>query len=103
MDAYTSNYFTHGTLETLKKFYWLKLIKQQERENKTQQRTFHITFDISMFTKIDKNFRKIINFEHTQTQFEQLERLLLKTRHYYTTSNSEVGKIRAELKATAVI
>ena len=45
MDAYTSNYLTHGISETLKKLYCPSLTKQQERENKSQQKSFiyHLT------------------------------------------------------------
>ena len=58
MDAHTSIYLTHGTSETLKKLYCLNPTKQQERGYKTQQKIFHITFDISMSTETDKNFLK---------------------------------------------
>ena len=37
MDAYTSNCLTYSISETLKKPYCLTIIKQQERENKSQQ------------------------------------------------------------------
>ena len=55
MDPYTLNYFTHGTLDKLKKLYCLNCTgqqnkKHQEDEYKTRQKMFHITFDISMFT-----------------------------------------------------
>ena len=56
MDAYTLNYLTQGTSETLKKHYCLNLSKQQEREYKSQQKKFTITFDVSKFTKTNKNF-----------------------------------------------
>ena len=39
MDAYSSNYLTHGTSETLKKLHCLNFTKQQERENKSQQKS----------------------------------------------------------------
>ena len=76
MDAYISNYFTYGSSDTLKYFYWLNLSEQQERECKSQQKRFHIPFDVSHFTESDRNFLTMFNFEHTkltQTQFEQLE------------------------------
>ena len=79
MDAYTSNYLTYGTSETLKKLYCLNLTKQQDREYKTQQNRFLISFDVSKFTETDRNFLIMINFEHTkltQTQFEHLAQLL---------------------------
>ena len=38
MDAYTLNYLTQGTPETLKKLYCLNLSKQQEHEDKSQQK-----------------------------------------------------------------
>ena len=37
MDAYTSNYITNGTSETLKKLSCLNLTKQQEREYESHQ------------------------------------------------------------------
>ena len=48
MDAYTSNYLTHGTSETFKKIYCLNLTKQQEREYISKQNafTYHLTFKI---------------------------------------------------------
>ena len=62
MDAYTSNYQTHGTSETLKKFYCWNLTKQPEREYETQQKRFHIPFDVSKFTEADRNFLTIFIF-----------------------------------------
>ena len=56
MDAYTSNYKTYGTSETLNKFYCLNLTKQQEREYKSQQKKFHIPFGVSKFTESDQDF-----------------------------------------------
>ena len=75
MDAYTSNYFTHGTSETLKKLYCLNFIKKQEHVYKKQQKTFHIPFAVSTFADTDKIFPKMFYFKHTkqtQTHFEQL-------------------------------
>ena len=75
---------------------------------KSQQKTFNIPFDISMFTEIDKNFLKTFNFECTkltQTEFEHLAQLLLKYEHPYATSKFDIGKIKVELnplRATVV-
>ena len=66
MDAYTSNYLTQGTSETLKKLYCLNLIKQQENEYRSQQKRFHIPIDSSKFSEKDTEFLKMFNFEHTQ-------------------------------------
>ena len=74
MAAYTLNYLTLGTSETLKKLYCLNLSKQQEREYKLQQKKFTIRFDVSKFIEKDKEFLTMFNFEHanlTQTQFER--------------------------------
>ena len=54
--AYTLHYITHGQSETVRKLYCLNLRKQQECESKTQQTTFHITYELSMLTETDKNF-----------------------------------------------
>ena len=78
MDAYTSNYLTYGTSETLTKLYCLNLTKQQEIAYKPQQKTFHKTFDTSMFTDTEKCFLQTFNFEHNklkQAQFDQLAQL----------------------------
>ena len=108
MDSYTLNYLTQGTSETLKKLYYLNLSKQKERENKSQQKKFTTTFDISKFTEKDKEFLTMFNFEHTkltQPQFEQLAQLLTLFHKCYATSKFDVGKIKVELnlpvKATA--
>ena len=66
MDAYTSNYLTHGTSETLKKLYCLRLTKQQEPEYKSQQIKFHIPFDVSKITESDRDSLTMFNFEHTK-------------------------------------
>ena len=79
MDAYTSNYLTYGTTETLKKLYCLNLTKKQDREYKTPQNRLLISFDVSKLTETDRTFLMMINFEHTkltQTQFEHLAQLL---------------------------
>ena len=81
MDAYTSNYLTYGTSETLKRLHCLNLTKQQEREYKTQQKRFHIPFEVSKFTETDKNQDRLktFNSDHTnltQTQFENLAHFL---------------------------
>ena len=46
MDAYTSNYLTQGTSETLKKLNCLNLTKQQELEHKSQRKKLHIPFHV---------------------------------------------------------
>ena len=109
MDAYTLNYLTQGSSETLKKLYCLNLSKQQEREIKAQQKKFTIHFDVSKFTETDREFLTMFNFEHTkltQTQFENLAQLLTQFRKCYATSKFDVGKIKVELnlplKATAI-
>ena len=48
MHAHNAKYLTHGSSETLQKLYCLNLTKQQEREYKEQQKTFHIPFYISL-------------------------------------------------------
>ena len=68
LDTYNSNYITQGTAETLNKLYCLNLTKQQEREYKTQQKTFDITFDVSNFTDLNQKFPK----------FEELAKHLIK-------------------------
>ena len=73
MDAYTLNYLTKDTSETLKKLYCLNHSKQQEREYISQQKKVTILFEASRFTETDKEFLTMLNFEHTkltQTQFE---------------------------------
>ena len=66
MDAYTSNYLTHGTLETLKKLYCVNLTIQQEREYKLQPQNFHIPFDVSKFNALDREFLSMFNFDHSK-------------------------------------
>ena len=109
MDAYTLNYFTQGTSETLKKLYCLNLSKQQESEYKSQQKKINIPFDVSKFTKTDREFLTMFNFEHTkltQTKFEKLAQLLIQFQKCYQISKFDVGKLKAELnlplKATAI-
>ena len=109
MDAYTSSYLAHGTSETLKKPNCLKLTKQQERVKKSQQKMFHITFDVSKFTKSDRDFRTMFNFEHTKLpkpQFEKSAQLLTQFKQCYAASKFDVDKIKVELnlalKATVV-
>ena len=70
------NYYLYVIVDALKhskKLFCLNLTKQQEREYKTQQKTFYVPFDTSWFTDKDKSFLIMFNFEHTkfkQTQFE---------------------------------
>ena len=66
MDSYALNYLTNRTSETLKKLFCLNFTKQQEREYKTQQKRFHIPFDVSKFTEIERDFLAMFNFEHTK-------------------------------------
>ena len=66
MDAYTVNYLTQGTSEIPKKLYCLNLSKQKEREYKSQQKKLTIPTDVSKFTKTDKEFLTMFNFEHTR-------------------------------------
>ena len=109
MDAYTLNYLTQGTSETLKKLYCLKLSKQQEREYKSQQKKFTILFDVPKITETDREVLTKFNFEHskqTQTQFEKLAQLVTQFQKCYATSKFDVGKINVELnlplKVTAI-
>ena len=109
MDAYTLNYLTQGTSETLKKLYCLNLSKQKEREYKSQQKKFTIPFDVSKFTKTGKAFLTMFNFEQTQltqTQFEKLAPFLKQFQKCYATSKFDIGKTKIELnlllKATAI-
>ena len=109
MDAYTLNYLTKDTSETPNLLYSLNLRKQQEREYKSRQKKFTIIFDVSKFTKTDKEFLTMFNFEHTkltQTQFERLAELLIQFQKCFATSKFDVGKIKVELylplKATAI-
>ena len=109
MDAYNVNYLTQGTSETLKKLYCPNLTEEQESEYKSQQKKFHIQFDVTKVTKSDREFLTIFNFEHiklTQTQFEELAQLLTRFRQCYATTKFDVGKIRVELnlplKLTAI-
>ena len=109
MDAYTLNYFTQGTSETLKKLYCLNLSKQQESEYKWQQKKFNITFVVLKFTKTDREFLTMFTFEHTkltQTKFEKLAQLLIQFQKCYRILNFDVGKLKVELnlpfKATAI-
>ena len=67
MDAYTVISLTICTSETTKKLYCLNLTMQQECEYKSQQKTFHLTIDISSCSDTDKKHTKL-----TQTLFEQL-------------------------------
>ena len=60
MDAYTVNYLTQGTSETLKKHYCLNLSKQQEREYNSQQTKFTIHFDVSNSQKQITNFSQCL-------------------------------------------
>ena len=90
MDAYNSNYTTHGTSETLKKLYCLLFTQQQEREYEAHQKTFHIPFYTSMFTDTEKYFLQMFYFKHDKlkrTQFEQTAQLLIKHKYCYATSN----------------
>ena len=105
MDAFTLNYLTQRTSETL----CLNLSVQQEREYKSQQKNFTIPFDISKFAKADKEFLTVFNFDHskfTQPQFEQLAQLLTQFHKCYATSKFDAGKIKVELnlplKVTAI-
>ena len=78
----------------------IDLQKKTKWSMKSQQKAFHIQFDISMITDISQNFLKIFNFEHielTQTQFEHFEQLLLKHKQCYATTKFDVGKIKVEL------
>ena len=109
MDAYTLNYLTQGTSETLKKLICLNLSKQQEREYNAQQKKLIIPFDVSIFTETGKELLTMFNFEHTkltQTRFENLAQILTKFLKCYATSKFDVGKIKVELnlplKATAI-
>ena len=109
MDAYTSNYLTQGTSETLKKLYCLNITKKQEHEYRAQQKKIVIPFAATKFTEIDSEFLTMFNFEHTkltQTQFEELAQLLIKFKKCYATSKFDVGKVKVELnlpsKATAI-
>ena len=109
MDAYTSNYLTYGTSETRKNNFCLNLTKQQECEYKSQQKRFHIPFDVSKFSESDRNFLTMSDFEHTkltQAQFEQLAQLLTPFKQCYVPSKFDAGKIKVELnlplKDTAV-
>ena len=100
MDAYSLNYLTQGTSETLKNLYSLNLNKQQEREYKSQQKKFTILFDVSKFTKTDKQFLTMFNIKHKkliQTQFKKIAQLLTQFQKCYTTSKFDVGKIKVEL------
>ena len=86
MNAYTADYRTYGFSETLKKLNCLNLTKQQEREYKAQQKSFHIPFDTSMFAETEKKFFRIFNFEQTklnQKPIEQLTQLLLQYEHCF--------------------
>ena len=56
MDAYTLSYITQGISDQLEKLYCLNLTKQQEREYRTQQKKFHIPFDVSNLTKSNREF-----------------------------------------------
>ena len=79
MDAYASNYLTYSISEQLKKAYCLNIIRQQEREHKSQQQRFHIPFHVSNFAESDRHFLTMFNLEHTKltpAQFEQLAQLL---------------------------
>ena len=99
MDAYTSNYLTQGTSETLKKLYCLNLSRQQEREYKTQEKKFTVQFDVWKFTESDKEFYTLINFQHTkltQKQFEKLAQLLTRFKQCCATSKFDVGKLKVE-------
>ena len=66
MDAYTVNYLTQGTSEIPKNLYCLNLSKQKEREYKSQQKKLTIPTAVSKFTKTDKEFLTMFNFEHTR-------------------------------------
>ena len=66
MDAYTSNYLTHCTWDALKKLYCLNLTQQRKLDLKSQEKRFHIPFDVSIFTKSDQDFLTMFNFEHTK-------------------------------------
>ena len=66
LDAYISNYFSQGTSETLKKLYRLNLTKQQDLEYKSQQKMFHIPFDVSKFAELDQEFLTTFNFERRE-------------------------------------
>ena len=102
MDAYTLNYLTRSTSETLKKLYCLNLSKQQEREYKSQLEKLIIHFDISKLTEADKEFLTMLNFEHTnltQAQFEKLAQLLTQFQISKLLCNFQIRfwKIKVEL------
>ena len=109
MDAYFLNYLTQGTSETLKKLYCINLSKQQESGYKSQQKKFTITFDVSKFTKTNKDFLTMFKIEHTkltQAQFEKSAELLMQFQNCFETSKFDVGKTKVELylhlKATTI-
>ena len=104
MKAYTADYRTYGFSETLKKLNCLNLTKQQEREYKAQQKTFHIPFDTSMFAETEKNFFQMFNFEHTKLTKYRLNYLHNSYYNMNTASKFDVGRFKFEanlpLKAT---
>ena len=87
MDAYTSNYLTQGTSETLKKLYRLNLTKQQEHEYKSQQKssTYHL---------MSQNFSLCSISKLTQTQFEELDNFL----HDLNNSTQHLNSMSLKIK-----